>query len=156
MEVGCPMPYHPRTTHKPQPGEVDHPSGLPYLHPSHQPPHAKTLSTCHTEKSVERKHRKKLEREGGDAKTHEKQNPRNARRHKQATHMEMRAHTTASTHWPPGRKRADQHPGTTNKASPEGTSTGTLQGKPGNATGNTGNANNVTLLPRHAGKRREC
>ena len=54
----CPTPP-PWTTHKPQPGEVDHPSGLPYPHPSHEPPTPKPLSTRHTEKSVEKQKRKK-------------------------------------------------------------------------------------------------
>ena len=30
----------PQTTHEPQPGEVHHPSDLPYPHQSHEPPQA--------------------------------------------------------------------------------------------------------------------
>ena len=93
--------------------------------------------------------------------------------------MEMRAHTAASTRSPPGRKRADQHPGTTNKASPEGkyqNATGeageryrkhwerqqryatakTRWEMPGMLRETLGNTSNATLLPRHARKRREC
>ena len=59
------MPSTPRTTHKPQPKEVDHPSGPSNPHLSHEPPHGDTPehpSPVPLNKLVER--RKRNEKKG--------------------------------------------------------------------------------------------
>ena len=151
--------------------------------PSPPPPRQKPLSTRHTEKqSAEKQKRKKKTkkqekwggREGTQKYTRNKTRQTLEDISKLRTWKCVRIQLQASADRP-AVKRANPPTGTTNKANHEGKSIGTLQGKPGNATRNTGNANkryataksrqetpgtlkentgnanNDTPLPRHAG-----
>ena len=145
--LGAQCPTTPGLHNKPQPGVVNHPSGLPYPHSSHKPPHGNTpehpshwISQWKRRKRNERKENRGVRE--GTQRTNEKQHLPNARRHKQATHMGMHLLMLTHRNNKHGYPWRESYKNTTKNA--------------GNVKVDTGNANNAMPLPSRAWKRWEC